>query len=338
MRNRESRRGIAALLTAALISLCFSPAGAEEPLRPSEFLNRAFSLLEEGNPFLERYNRITGEHVEARMRLGVPFLWSGRDENLLFSREPDYFVYKTFSSSPAYYVAGEKYLYGFDCQGYVSWAWEKAYGQKLDRISALLRRQEGRITGSGTASVRLTDIQDMAIPGDLLAVQHPGRHIGIYAGTLRMYGYTETEVAPELAMFLDYPLILNCTVNAQIADRFEDLIVNGPEKYRKATVTDGGVCMSLVMDRPERIPHSVYQQKQKTRYFILPDGTWLPVLAWDSVRVFSWLENPENHPAPATPTDMEKAPGTDASSPAGEYVRPRDGVSLLAPGLWFPEE
>ena len=57
------RKGFAVLLIMILIG-ALAPASAlvERGLE----LNAAFSMLEEGNPFLARYNEITGADIQAR--------------------------------------------------------------------------------------------------------------------------------------------------------------------------------------------------------------------------------------------------------------------------------
>ena len=44
----------------------------------SRFLDAALSMLEEGNPFLVRYNEDTDAGIEARFPLGCPYFWGGR--------------------------------------------------------------------------------------------------------------------------------------------------------------------------------------------------------------------------------------------------------------------
>ena len=124
--------------------------------------------------------------------------------------------------------------------------------------------------------------------GDMLVMEHPGRHIAMYVGTLRMYGYTEEEV-PQLAGELDTPLVMHCSVNASIADRFAYLLENGRPVYRYATVTDGGVCISLLCDSAESAPMHVFQQKQDTYYYLLPDDTWLTVLSLEGANLTCWV-------------------------------------------------
>ena len=208
----------AALRTASLflcMMLFLIPAAeAEQKLTEVPILDHAFTLLEEGNPFISRYNSIAGTDVRARMVLGMPYLWGGRLESYVFAKEPEYFVYTAWASSPAYYQKGLYYLYGFDCYGFVAWAWEKALGYSMDTMDVMFMNREEHIMDNITMpEPDFAQLEKILHPGDLLLVEHPGRHIGIYIGTLRMYGYTEEE-APELAGFLDEPLIVNSTVDA----------------------------------------------------------------------------------------------------------------------------
>lgn len=288
-----------AVLLLCTILLLVSTVHAEQELTAVPILNHAFTLLEEGNPFIDRYNRITGADIRARMSLGMPYLWGGRLEGYVFAKEPEYFVYAAWANSPAYYRKGLYYLYGFDCYGFVAWAWNKAFGYAMDTMDVMFMNRVEHITDSTVMpEPDFVSLRTMLRPGDLLLVEHPGRHIGIYIGTLRMFGYTEEDV-PELARLLDEPLIINSTVNAQVSDRFADLIANGLPKYRTANVTDGGVCVSIVCQDPSLIPHTVHQQNQDTRYFVLPDGTWLPAFPWENIVRYCWYRTPD--PLPEDP-------------------------------------
>ena len=252
-------------------------------------LDAAFTLLEEGNPFLARYNLITGAQVEARLQFGIPYLWGGWAESHVFAKEPDYVVQAAWTNSRIYYRAGNKYLYGFDCYGLIAWIWKQTQAAELPTIEDLFRNTARQIPGpSAINGAKYTDPETGLQVGDLLVMEHPGHHIAMYAGTLRMYGYTEEEV-PELTGELDTPLVIHSTVNGSIADRFAWLISNGIPKYRVATVTDGGVCVSLLCDCAEDAPMHVFQQKQDTYYYLLPDGTWLTVLAMKDADRTCWL-------------------------------------------------
>ena len=83
-------------------------------------------------------------------------------------------------------------------------------------------------------------------------------------------------------------VVIHCTTNAQVSDRFAELIAHGLPKYRCATVTDGGVCVSLMVPDCKKVPGYVHQQNQDTRYYTLPDGTWLTVLSCEGVTDYCW--------------------------------------------------
>ena len=277
------KKWVSLLLAFVFTMIALGAAAEEKPvlIQSCEMLKNAFTVLEEGNPFVERYNRITGENVKARMAQGAPYFW-GAQEDHLFAKEPEYVVVPAWQDSPAYYKTGVLYMYGFDCVGFVKWVWKETYGQDMPARAALYKDTANQIRNTETGEGPLWDgCLETLIPGDLLLLEHTGggHHIAIYMGTLRMYGYTAEEV-PELADRLDVPLVIHCTTNAQVSDRFADLIAHGLPKYHCATVTDGGVCVSLLVNDPENAPGFVHQQNQDTRYYTLPDGTWLTVEDW----------------------------------------------------------
>ena len=49
------------------------------------------------------------------------------------------------------------------------------------------------------------------------------------------------------------------------------------------------MCVSLMVLDLNQVPGLVHQQNQDTRYYALPDGTWLTVLACDDVTDYCWL-------------------------------------------------
>ena len=285
------KKWVSLLLAFVFTMIALGAAAEEKPvlIQSCEMLKNAFTVLEEGNPFVERYNRITGENVKARMAQGAPYFW-GAQEDHLFAKEPEYVVVPAWQDSPAYYKTGVLYMYGFDCVGFVKWAWKETYGQDMPARAALYKDTANQIRNTETGEGPLWDrCLETLIPGDLLLLEHTGggHHIAIYMGTLRMYGYTAEEV-PELADRLDVPLVIHCTTNAQVSDRFADLIAHGLPKYHCATVTDGGVCVSLLVNDPENAPGFVHQQNQDTRYYTLPDGTWLTVEDCGELDGYCW--------------------------------------------------
>ena len=145
------------LMLLVLLVSGVSTAETETELHASRALSSAFSLLEEGNPFLERYNRITGENVRARMKQGVPYFWGARAESHLFAKEPDYIVQDAWQSSPAYYRAGVKYIYGFDCVGFVAWVWKQVYGTSMPKTGSLFNDREHQIRNRQTGEGPLRD-------------------------------------------------------------------------------------------------------------------------------------------------------------------------------------
>ena len=296
----NKRIGMKTLLFALAAALFCVPAAAENAaanrkteIQASPMLSNAFTVLEEGNPFIERYNRITGESVKARMSHGAPYFW-GAQQDHLFAKEPEYVVLPAWQSSPAYYKAGTKYIYGFDCVGFVKWVWKETYGLPMPARADLLKDHENQVRYTAVGEGPIWDgFAETLIPGDLLLMEHSngGHHIAIYIGTLRMYGYS-AEGTPELAEELDAPLVIHCTTNAQIADRFADLIQNGLPKYKCATPPDGGVCVSLMAPNCNRAPGYVHQQNQDTYYYPLPDGTWLTILRCDDITEYGWYRIP----------------------------------------------
>ena len=288
------KNGFLLLILAALL-FCSGAAAEEEPVRikKNAVLNHAFTVLEKGNPFVKRYNRITGKKIRARMAQGAPYFW-GAQEDHLFAKEPEYVVVPAWSNSPAYYRKGVKYIYGFDCVGFVKWVWKETYGQEMPARADMLEDRAHQIRNSSDGASPLWDgAAETLVPGDLLLVEHgpSSHHMAIYIGTLRMYGYTAEEV-PALADKLDTPLVIHCTTNAQISNRFAELIAHGLPKYHCATVTDGGVCVSLIVPDCRRVPGHVFQQNQDTYYYPLPDGTWLTVLSCHNITEYCWYRPP----------------------------------------------
>ena len=285
-------RILAIIMTICLLQV---PVFAEEgpALSASPILKHALSLLEEGNPFLARYGEITGDVTEAVMPQGIPYLWGGQVASHVFAMAPEYCLQQAWTSSPGgYYKEGTVYFYGFDCYGYAAWVWQQAYGRAMpslndiyaDTAHHILDRPEDMPASFDQLSLLLQ-------PGDVLVMDHPGRHVAFYIGTLRMYGYTEEDI-PELKGHLDDPLVIHSTENAQVADRFDDLIKNGPHKYCIAQPSDGGVHVSLLCPNTDLFTNSVFQQKTTTRYIVLPDGTWLTPLSWSAVARFCFWRSP----------------------------------------------
>ena len=116
----DGRRWLAALLAAMLMLLAAVPASAE--LVRTGILDAAYGCVEEGNIFLERYKQITGSDTQARLTDGVPFFYGGQDLKAPFNNEPGYASRKAWMSSK-YFVKDSFYYAGFDCVGFVKYAY-----------------------------------------------------------------------------------------------------------------------------------------------------------------------------------------------------------------------
>ena len=219
---------------------------------------------------------------------GVPYLFGGQAPSHVFAKKPDYVVQKAWQSNKNYYRAGKTYLYGFDCVGYVKWVWRKAYESDLSKMEQMLSDRKHHLFSSSSKNLPgWTELAQALTPGDIFIVKYPGLHTGFFIGTLRDYGYTPEEV-PELAEWLEAPLVIHSHSDATVSDRFAYLLKHGLRKYRAATVTDGGVSVSLLCGSTSIAPYQVRQQNHTTYYFVLPDNTWLPVFGWKNIPKYCW--------------------------------------------------
>ena len=67
-------RTTAALLAAVLLLPCGTGRAQREP---SDLIEAAFELLEDGNPFVRRYEEQTGRKIEPLFPYGVPYFYGG---------------------------------------------------------------------------------------------------------------------------------------------------------------------------------------------------------------------------------------------------------------------
>lgn len=164
--------------------------GGQAQVERAPVLDAAFSLLEEDNIFLLRYNALTGAEIEARFPQGVPYFFGGNDDkHLLFSRYPDY-CKKACLETTKYYREGQKYIYGLDCSGFTRWVYREAGKPRHDTLSnmILLYQQYAKnyvFTHRDEEKVPFfCDLYQYLQVGDLLVAKHGARHIMMYIGTL----------------------------------------------------------------------------------------------------------------------------------------------------------
>ena len=125
-KGRNTMKKLTALLVLVLtMGLSILPAQAE--VERSKLLDAAFSMLEEGNDFVRRYNEMTGAEVTATFVDGCPYFFGGKadDETTLtrlFSRAPLYSKREIWEQT-RFYDKGSYYLYGLDCSGFTQWVY-----------------------------------------------------------------------------------------------------------------------------------------------------------------------------------------------------------------------
>lgn len=239
------------LLLSILVLMGGSTACAYVQRHP--LLDEAFALLEEDNIFLRRYNAYTGAGVEALFELGVPYFFGGNGKWLTDSW-PDYRQMPPWQNSEDYKM-NSVYLMGLDCSGFTSMIFQNVGYAYHGSLSDILTRQEYRERQLYSHRKGMNVPEDPAqlsptlIVGDLLVAAHPTFHVMMYIGTLQDYGFTAAE-APELAEYLDYPLVIHSSGNPLLKVRFQDLILSN-EVYSSCMPPSGGVAVSILGVPPE---------------------------------------------------------------------------------------
>ncbi|MFH1513141.1 MAG: hypothetical protein ABIG45_07275 [Bacillota bacterium] len=269
------KRVIAAVLAFAL--LC-GAASASAQLRRSLELNAAFSMLEEGNPFLARYNEITGAAVQARYPLGLPYMFGGKDAEKLMT-----VWYATETTKN--FIQGKKYLYGFDCSGFTNWINFEAGKPQHDSLDQMIEnRGLYRQNQLDVQGIPFDALYQALEAGDFLVASADGRHIMMYVGTLSDFGYT-AEDAPELKSYLTCPLVVHCGLCPPYRDRYAAYIAaNGLD----CNTTDGGVAVAIVGMPATDAPHTLYQDHYDHYYFDL-DGYMLRVYDIFDTTAYVWF-------------------------------------------------
>lgn len=280
-------------ITAVLLALCLLLSSAFAEVERSPLLDAAFSMLEEGNPFLKSYNEHTGAQVEAVFPLGVCYYFGGQDFDRMFRSLPDYAL-GTALETTKHYRAGTQYIYGFDCSGYTRWVYEQCGLEAhpgLAQMIILYNDYRGNYVYSNNShintpmprekkyTVNWREVSTHLQVGDLLVCKKGARHVMMYIGTLRSYGYTEQQV-PELAEYLDHPLVIHCGPNPQYEQRFNALIAEN-RRYAQCGGTDGGVAVSLLGPFTADAPHTGKAGTKTVGWYELPDGYCLTVYEFD---------------------------------------------------------
>ena len=298
MAERAAVRIRAAVL-AALLLLCLFPRPGRAEAEAPDLTAAAFELLEEGNPFVTRYEKLTGKEITPLFPWGVPYYFGGlsgsKGNGWFYMAYPDYFI-KMCEHGSGYFKVGERYFYGLDCIGFTRHVY-KACGlpahPSLADIMTQWEQKQYHVYDSrkGHEAPPYDQLKDTLRVGDLLVVKHEdskSRHVMMYIGTLRFFGYTAEE-EPALASWLDWPLVIHCGLSPFYGERFRKLIDEYPDKYGKATTTDGGVAISLLGPAPEDAPEHGHVQNTDYAWFTMNDGGYLLTLInLTDVKYYAW--------------------------------------------------
>ncbi len=273
----------------------FGAARAE--LERSSLLDAAFQLLEQDNIFQRRYNQLTGAEVQSLFPTGMPYFFGGRPTNLLMSRYPE-FAKRDCWESTEYYQAKKVYVYGLDCTGMTTWIWKQCKRPKLPSLGDILndRRYRKNDLYCGGWNWKFDEkpmpapeaLKDTLRVGDLLITRTRYRHVMVYIGTLRDYGFTAEEV-PLLAPYLDYPLVIHCASHPRYGEVIQRYIDEHQDHCWNCLTTDGGVAVSILYVPAEAAPCHEHVQVTDFDYFPIDGGQYpLTIRPTDDVRVYCW--------------------------------------------------
>ncbi len=290
-----------ALLLALLNLLGGVLANAE--VEQSPILDAAFSMIEADNPFLDRYNAITGAEVEARFELGMPYFFGGRADvtpaadgtPLMFSREPLY-AKRVIWENTHFYRKDQYYIYGFDCSGYTQWIHSQVGLPEHDKLDAMINHW-GKYGATnhvyshrkGKSMPPYNELAATLQIGDLLVAKKGARHIMMFIGTLRDYGYTAEDV-PELADYLDHALVIHSGPNFAYTERFQTFLDTTDDPYYKGVnPPDGGVTVSIIGIPYKQAPNQGHYGTYDFAWYELPDGYKLTLWDLPAATSFCWF-------------------------------------------------
>ena len=291
------RRG-AALVCALVLLFAVSARAVPEA---DTLIAVSFRMLEEDNPFVARFEARSGQDVDIMFPQGMPYLFGNPySRYTVFNNYPDYVLMRAPATS-GYFRKGELYFYGTDCSGFIRYI-NRDSGKAFqpDTLSNMLFEWKYRMyhvfgTQTDTEIPPIREQKDILQVGDYLILRRQGArymHIGMYIGTMRDFGYTEEE-EPELAPYLDYPLVIHCGLSPVYGERFQELIDTYPEKYGRVTTTDGGVQVSVVGADPDAVPEHRHVQNTDYDYFVMRDGNYvLTNISLENLVGYCWFRQP----------------------------------------------
>ena len=291
-------------IAALLLLLVMMGTAAAAEVEESPVLNAAFSMLEAGNPFLVRYNELTGSGVEAVFELGAPYFFGGKHdyesygEPHMYLRLPDYAKRKCWETTH-FYRKNAEYLYGFDCSGFTQWVYAEqgwpehpALDQMILNYGKYGKKNHIFTHRKGQEMPPWDELASHLVPGDLLVGKlHGARHVMMFCGTLRDFGYTAEEV-PELAPYLDYALVIHCGPNFAYTTRIQAWLDAQTDPYYEGVLTtDGGVAVSILGVPMADAPHHAEVQGTEYAWFELPGGYKITIWDLPDATSFVWYRN-----------------------------------------------
>lgn len=285
-----------------LMLLMLGGVSAQAEVERSELLDTAFSMLEKDNAFLLRYNELTGANVEARFEYGLPYFFGGKHDQeidgvpLVFTREPEY-AKRVCWETTHFYRKDAYYLYGFDCSGYTQWIFSEVGWPEHDKLDAMIN-QYGKYGKKyhvyshrkGKEMPPYSELAQTLEIGDLLVGKKGARHIMMFIGTLRDFGFT-AETAPELADYLDYTLVIHCGPNPMYGQRMQQYLDEHAEDpyYMDVKIPNGGVGISIIGVPTQDAPHHGEDGGETYAWFELPDGYKITIWDLPACTSFCWF-------------------------------------------------
>lgn len=266
------------LVLLLLVSLLLpGPLAALAELKRAPELDAAFSMIEEGNIFLERYNQITGADIKPAYTYGLPYFFGGKDTKYLMTvRKP--------LETTRYYSPKRQYVYGFDCSGFTNWINLETGKPKHDSLSSMiLHYTKYKKNHLDIKKLPFDQLYKHLQVGDFLVAKTRARHIMMYIGTLADYGFT-AENAPELKDYLLYPLVIHDGPNFFYPGRYEKYIEE--KGLKNTTTTNGGVMISIIGVPEKAMPLKTESNRETYFYFEL-EG--YPLTLYDLAKSTSYV-------------------------------------------------
>jgi len=281
------------LLCTLLLTIVTS---AQALVQRHPLLDDAFALLEKDNIFQRRYNEITGAQVTSLFDRGVPYFFGGQGRWLTDSH-PDYRQMSPWQNSDEYKM-DSLYLMGLDCANFTSHIFEKvgyAYHGSLSDIMTKAEYRPRQLYSHRKGTEVPADPRKLSQTlqvGDLLVVAHPGFHVMMYIGTLEDYGFTVDEL-PELAPYLQYPLVIHCSSNPQLRTIFQNLILTN-DLYKDCLPPTGGVAVSI-LGVPTKAAKKLGNVGSNHFYGFELDGGQYHLYIWEpkALEYYCWYRAPE---------------------------------------------